>query len=275
MRPVVSLVAGIVTLIAALVAVPLFWVSTHVADEDGYVGFSRTLATDDELQVALAAYLADDFVQRGVLPAELQESATGVLTSVAQQATNEPGFVEAWEATQRSLHQSAFSDQPGPLTVDVGPIATFVADGVGDRLPVSIEVRDSVVVPLGADANRDNIAALDRSTTYALVALMVVVVSAAVSLMAARSRPVALAGLGLGALVTAGVLQVVTEIVAPKLLDDTAPTTAFAGTFRCLLIDRVSISLAEWLGWIAVAGAGAVVLGVVGRLVSGRPTSSS
>lgn len=271
MRSLTSLVAGLVAVAVGLVTVPLLWVSTHVADEDGYVTFSSVLATDDELQAAFAAYLADDYVQRGLLPEELQETAADALTTVARLTTNQPGFVEAWEQTQRSLHQSAFSDQPGPLTVDIDPLARFVADRVGDLLPVSLEVPTGVEVPIGAAQDRSRLASLDRSTTFALLGLMVVVGAAAVCLIAGRSRPVALAGLGLGALAVAGVLRVMTEIVTPQLIERAQGSSAFGRTIRELLFDRAATSLGSWLGWIAIVGAAAAVLGVIGRLVAGAP----
>lgn len=271
MRSLPSVIAGMVALVAALVTVPLLWVSTHVADEDGYVAFSSTLATDDELQAAFAAYLADDYVQRGLLPAALQETAAAALTSAAQLTTNQPGFVEAWEQTQLSLHRSAFSDTSGPLTVDMDPMAAFVASRVGALLPVSLPVATGLQVPIGTVQDRDRVAAVDRSTTFGLIGLMVVVGAAAVSLIAARSRPVAFVGLGLAALATAGILRVVTEIVTPRLIERAQGSTAFSRTFQELLFDRVADSLAGWLGWIAIGGGVALVLGVVGRLVSGRP----
>lgn len=273
MRSLSSVIAGIVALVAAVVTVPLLWVSTHVADEDGYVTFSSSLATDDELQAAFAAYLADDYVQRGLLPAALQETAAGALASAAQLTTNQPGFVEAWEQTQRSLHQSAFGGGSGPLTVDMDPMAAFVAARVGAVLPVSLPVATGLQVPVGTALDRERVADVDRSTTFGLFGLMVVVGAAAVSLVAARSRPAALAGLGLVALATAGILRVVTEIVTPQLIEHASGSTAFSRTIQELLFDRAADSLAGWLGWIAIGGAVASVLGVVGRIVSGRPAT--
>ncbi len=271
MRSLSSAVAGLVAVVVAIVTVPLLWVSTHVADEDGYVTFSSRLAADDELQSAFAAYLANDYVQRGLLPEALQQPAADALASVARLTTNQPGFVEAWEQTQRSLHESAFSDETGPLTVDVDPMAVFVSDRVGEALPVSLQVPEGLQVPVGTEAERSRLAAVDRSTTFSLLGLMVVVGASAVCLITARSRPVALAGLGVGALVAAGVLRVATEIVAPRLVDRAQDSSAFSRTIQELLIDRASASLATWLGWIALAGAAAVVVGIVGRLVAGAP----
>jgi len=271
MRSVSSLVAGLVALVAALATVPMLWVSTHLADEDAYVTLSSRLAGDQELQQSFIAYLVDDYVQRGVLPEPLRDVATTALTGVTRETTNQPGFAAAWEQTQRSLHASAFSDDGGPLTVDLAPLAGFVADRVGDVLPVSLEVPADLVMTIGTAEDRERIGRIEQSSTYALLGLMIVLVAATVCLVAARSRPVAVAGLGLAALVTAGVLRVGTEIVTPKLIDGAPGSTAFSQAFQKLLVARASESLTGWLGWIAVAGGAAVLLGLVGRLFAGRP----
>ncbi len=269
MRTVTALVAGLVAVVVAIVTVPMFWVSTHVVDEDGYVTFSSSLATDDDLQAAVAAYLADDFVQRGLVPAPLQDTAAGVLTSVAQAAANQPGFVAAWDETQRSLHRSAFDDGSGPLTVRLQPLGRFVADRAGDRLPVSLDVSTDLEAPVGTAADRSRLQQLERAQTYSLLGLMIVLAGAALCLVVARRRTLAVAGLGLGALVVAGVLRVATEIVAPQAVDRAEGLSSFAQQVQKLLVERAADSLSVWLEQIALVGAVALVAGLLGRIVVG------
>ena len=269
MRSLSSFVAGVVAVLAAVVTVPLLWVSTHVVDEDGYVAFSSSIATDSELQGAVAAYLADDYVQRGLLPAALQETATSVLTTVARGTADQPGFVTAWEQTQRSLHQSAFDDGTGPLTVRLQPLSQFAADRVGTLLPVSLDVPVDLQAQVGTAGDREKLQEAERSRTYSLLGLMVVVVAATTCLVAARRRTLAVAGLGLGALVVAGVLRVVVEIVLPDLVDRAETLSPFARAVQRLLLDRAADSLSGWLELIAVIGAGALLVGLLGRIASG------
>lgn len=276
MRTVTALVAGVVAVVVAIVTVPMFWVSTHVVDEDGYVTFSSTLATDDELQAAVAAYLADDVVQRGLLPASLQKTATGVLTGVAQSTANQPGFMTAWEETQRSLHRSAFGDGTGPLTVRFQPLGQFVADRAGDRLPVSLDVSTDLEAPVGTSADRATLRKVERADTYSLLGLMVVLAASALCLVVARRRTLAVAGLGLGALVTAGVLRVATEIVAPRAVERAEGLSPFAQAVQKLLVERAADSLSVWLEQIALVGAVAFLAGLLGRIVAGfrRPRAA-
>lgn len=269
MRPFASLIAGVVATVAAIVTVPLLWVSTHVADEGGYVAFSSEVVDDDDLRTAFVAFLVDDYVQRGLLPEALRGAATAALTAVTGETTNQPGFTGAWEQTQRSFHRSAFGDGEGPLTVQVAPLANFATGRIGGLLPVSLEVPDDLSATVGTAEDRERLQWADRSQTFALLGLMVVLAAAAVSLVVARSRSAALAGLGVGALATAGLLRVVTEIVTPKLIDRADNYTPFARTFQQLAFSRASASLSDWLGYVAIGGGAAVVLGVVGRLASG------
>src|SRR5690349_8858257 len=101
MRTVASFVSGALALLALLAAVPLLWLSTHIVDEDGYVEFSSTLAKDTELQQAFSAYLTDELSARGVIPAALKTPAAAALSQTVERTSNQAGFVEAWEETQR------------------------------------------------------------------------------------------------------------------------------------------------------------------------------
>ncbi len=270
MRAFTSFTAVVVAVLVGLVTVPLLWVSVNVADEDGYVDLSEQLVTDRALQTAFADYLADDFVRRGVLPGRLQDTAGQLMAAAARQATDDPGFVDAWAETQRSAHQSAFGDDEGPVTVRIAPLAALVTNRIAGDLPVTLQVPSDLVVPVGTEADRSKLAWVGRSQTFALLGLMVVLVAAATSLVVARRRPVALAGLGLGALAVAGGLRLATEYLAPRLVDRVEGATEFSRTIQSLLISRAADSLVGWLGWIAIVGAGAVVVGALARLVTGR-----
>jgi hypothetical protein len=63
-----SFLCWAVAVIAAIITVPTLWVATHVANEDGYVDFTRPFVSDTELRNALVADIADELVSRGVVP---------------------------------------------------------------------------------------------------------------------------------------------------------------------------------------------------------------
>jgi hypothetical protein len=263
MRSIPSLLGGIVATIAAILTIPFLWVSINVQDEDGFVALSNQLAGDAELRASVSAYMANDFVARGLLPAALQDTAAAAMTAVAGQATNQPGFAKAWEASQRSLHRSALDEASGPVTVDLGPMADFVVQRVGDRLPVSLQAEAAVPVQLADEKDRERLAWIDSSRQWAYIGLMVLLVAVAVCVLGARRKALAIGGLGVGALVTAGTLWAAISIATPKLIDGMEGSSPFATSLQKLLVDRGAESLDAWLEPIALAGAAAVVVGAV------------
>ena len=275
MRTLLSFVSGAVALLALLAAVPLLWLSTHVVNEDGYVNFSSTLAKDTELQRAFSAYLTDELSARGVLPAALKAPASAALSGTMARTTNEAGFVEAWEETQRNSHREAFADpMPKVLGVDVSPMATFVAKQVGGDLPVALTVPDHLVVPVVTDAgDREVVDRVKESSRLGRIAGIVALLAAAACIALARRTSAAVAWLGAGVLGVAGILWLSSGPVTQKILDHTEAPSEFARTLQKLLVDRAADSLDAWLVILAIGGAIAAVAGFVGRTVTGRRTA--
>lgn len=276
MRTLFSFISGVVALLALMVAVPLLWLSTHVVNEDGYVKFSSTLATDSELQGAFSAYLTDELSGRGVLPAALKAPVATALTGAMQRTTNQAGFVEAWEQTQRSSHREAFADpMPKVLGVDVSPMATFVAKQVTGDLPIRLTLPGRLVVPVVTDASdREAVNRVKDSTRFGRIAGLVALVAAAASVGLARRTSAAVAWLGGGALAVAGLLWLTSGPVTQSILDHTEAPSEFARTLQKLLVDRAADSLDAWLVIVAIIGGIAAVAGVVGHLAIGRRTAA-
>lgn len=272
MRTVFSFVSGAVALLALLAAVPLLWLSTHVVDEDGYVEFSSTLARDAELQRAFSAYLTDELATRGVIPAALKAPVASALSGAVARTTNEAGFVEAWEETQRNSHREAFADpMPMVLGLDISPMATFVAKQVTGDLPVALTVPDNLVVPVVTSAgDREMVDNVEQSTRLGRIAGIVALVAAAASIGLARRTSTAVAWLGAGALGVAGILWLSSGPVTQEILDHTEAPSEFARTLQKLLVDRAAESLDAWLVIVALAGGILAVAGIVGRTVTGR-----
>ena len=148
MRQLTAGVCVLIAVVAALITVPMAWVATHVADEDGYVSFSKPLGSDHELQQAFSAYLSDQLVTKYNLPAAVRPQASAALTVAARTASNAPGYTQAWEETQRRSHRLVFGPdaKQDRLAIDVGPLATFAVKHVGN-LPITLPtINGSLVV---------------------------------------------------------------------------------------------------------------------------------
>jgi hypothetical protein len=267
MRSGASFVCWVVAVVAAIVTVPTLWLATHVASEDGYVDFTRPFVTDAELRDAMVAQIADDVVRVGGLPAVVKPAISSALRSVADRTAEQKGFTQAWEESQRRTHRltlgsDASSDR---FTADIGPIAAFVGREVTKDLPVKPTFPDKLLVPIYDAPDRATLDQVRKTPGRSAIGLLVVALASLLCVLFARRRVVAIAGLGLGAALTAGVLRVATGWAVPEVLDRTPARTPFARQMRDLLVDRASDSLNGWLLGLAVVGAVVLVLGLLGR----------
>lgn len=267
-----SVLCWLVAVAAAVVTVPTFWLATHVADEGGYVDFTRPFVADIELRNALAAQVADDIVDEAGLPAAVKPPLESALRTVARETAEEPGFTEAWEESQRRTHRLTFGPDADAdrLTADIGPIATFVTERATDNLPVRVSIPDELVVPISGAPDREVLDQVDRTPNRALVGFAVVAAGSLLCLLFARRRINAVVGLSAGALLTAGVLLAATGLALPEVLDQTPARSPFARQMRDLLVDRASDSLNGWLLGLAVAAAVVFVISALGRALPTR-----
>ncbi len=217
-------------MLAAIVTLPLAWVSSNIADEDGYVSFTSPMGSDPELQKAFSAYLSDYFVREQGLPSALQPTAATVLAAAAANTANAPGFTKAWEQSQRNSHRLMFGPDANQdrLAVDLGPLATFAVDSVGNGLPVALPKPGKIVLQVNNTEQREAIDQIEATKDRSQVGWIVVAVAAALSLLFAKRRSTALAWLGVGAIVVAGVLKAVTSYGVPNILDKTPAPSGFA-----------------------------------------------
>jgi hypothetical protein len=268
MRTLLAALAWLVAVVAAVITVPTLWIATHVADEQGYVDFTRPFVDDTELQKALAAQVSDDVGSATGLPDAARAAVAQVVAKYAAQLADDPGFVDAWEDSQRRTHRLTFDEGADRLTVDVGPVASFVVKKASGGLPVPVDVPSTLKVPVYDSPDPAVLERVSDTQGQSTVGLVVAGAAALLCLVLARRRGLALAGLGVGALLVAGVLRVATGWAVPEVLDRTPARTPFAREMRDLLVDRASDSLNGWLLILALVG---LAVTVAGLLLRGRP----
>lgn len=267
-----SFLCWVVAVVAAIVTVPTFWLATHVADEDGYVDFTRTFVDDTEFRNAIVATITDDVVSQGGMPAAVKPAVERALRSVATRTAQQPGFTEAWEKSARRTHRLTFGPDADSdrMTADIGPIASFVGEQVTRDLPVRVTMPDKLLVPIYDAPDREVLDQVDKTPDRSRVGLLVVGVASLLCLLFARRRINAVVGLGAGAVITGGVLLAGTGLALPEVLDRTPARTPFAREMRDLMVDRASDSLNQWLMWFLVVGGVVLVLALLGRALPRR-----
>ncbi len=258
----------IVAMLAAAVTLPLAWVASNLADEDGYVTFTSPMGSDPELQKAFSAYLSDYFVRDQGLPSSLQGTVASVLTAAAATTANAPGFTTAWEESQRRSHQLMFgpSADQDRLAIDLSPLAKFIAARVTEGLPVALPEPGAIVLQVNEASQREAFDQIEASKERSRIGWVVVAAAAALSLLFAKRRSTGLVWLGVGALGVAALLRAASGYAVPNILDKTPAPSGFARTLQKLLADRAADSFAQMLLWVAIAGAAAIVVGVLLRV---------
>lgn len=279
MRSFLSFLFGAGAVLAILVTVPAVWVSHNVANEDGFVAFAEPIARDAGFHDALADALSNNLVEDSGLPTSLQPVAKEAIDRIVNQVSGQPGFVTAWNDTQRQSHKIMLGDQrdlPAELdsssrfAIDLGPLGNFVVDQVNKDLPFTIPAPDQAVVEINGAPQAQALDRVRESPTYARNGLIALAVLAVLALAFARRRSVAVVWLGLGTIAAAGVLKVAVSVGLPEILDRNTAPTPFAKAALDVFIDRANTSFDHWLVVLVIGGAVVAVVGMAGRLLTSR-----
>ncbi len=271
MRGIVTIILGALALLAALAALPAAWVAHNVANEDGYVSFTEPLAKDPALHATLADAIGKGVVAQSGIPAIFAPAATTAVTTATLASADTPGFVTAWDKTQRQSHEIMFGDprdlpagldSTNRLAVDLGPLSQFILRQVSKTLPVPLTAPDQLVVDVGGSSSSDALDQIKKSPSWARNGFIATAVLAVLCVAVARRRGMALALLGLGGVALAAGLHGISSAVIPKIQDSNTATTPLAKPMLDVLAGRAGDSFDQWLVTLAVIGGIAAVAGL-------------
>jgi len=277
MRSFLAFVFGVCAVLATLVTMPAEWVSNNIADENGYVAFAEPIGRDSQFHGALADALSETLAQRAQLPSAAQPAAKAAIVRVANKVSGEPGFVAAWNDTQRQSHKIMLGDPrdlPPELdsspsfAIDLGPLGKFIIDQANKDLPFTISAPDQAVIAVNGAPQADTLDRIRATPTYARNGLIALALSAALALAFARRKSIAIAWLGLGAILAAGVLKVGVSVVVPEILNRNTAPSPFAKALRDVFVERANESFGSWLVVLGIGGAVVAVAGFALRLIS-------
>lgn len=266
MRTVGSFVLWLVAMTAIALSLPLAWVATTIADEDGYVSFTAPFATDAELQDALTDTIADQLVDSsGVVVGE--DALRRLVAAALGRLADDPDYPAAWRESQRSSHRATFEDrEERRIVVDLAPFVQLVADDLAD-LPSFAAPPEELLVPVTREVDSEVIDAVRASPSRAVAGLVVAVVATAGSLLLARRRGTALGFWGLGVAVVGIAYMLVTNEGGSDLLRGDAAGSEVARTMQELLLARAVSSFDDWTLGAVVVGGVAAVLGFGARVL--------
>lgn len=281
MRSFVAFLAGLLAMVCLTVLIPLVWVATHIASEDGYVDFSSSLIQDQQFRDGLSAATVDALVERAGLPAGTLDAVGQRLSAAADELVATEKFADVWADVQRQSHRVVFTDPrdlpaeldaSNRLVIDVTPVAQALVDSAADRLPVSVDVPGQMLVTVGGNDQRDLIEQIRATPQVALMLGVLTIGLAAVSVVAARTRRAAIGWLGLGAVGSALIVRVVTHQVVPEVLNRNTSPSRVGQRMQDLLVDAAVSSL-DRAGVIVMIAGGVIAVGAL--LTRGRGLSST
>src|SRR6478735_12828615 len=262
----------------AAVAVPAMWVDRNLVQEDGFVALTAPLGKDPAFQkrLATAAVSGIGFGDQQ-LPDSLANLVKPILAEAAQSLTSMPGYSDAWAETLRRSHRLSFADPRTlppdvdggtSLTLDVAPLVGLVVKRVSESSPVPLKAPETVRIGIGQSNQRQLI---ERVSAYAPMGSAVAVGAAiafVLAFVAARRKWTVLAGVGLGALVLAGVWKLGSD-AAGNMVQGTGSGNEVADLFKREFVAASTAGFGQWIVVALVAGGVLLASGLILRVVAG------
>lgn len=272
MRSIGALILGAAALVAAMATLPAAWVAHNVASEDGYVSFTEPLAKDPSLRNTFADAIAKGVVAQSAIPAVFQPVVTTAIASATLASSQTPGFVKAWDQTQRQSHKIMLGDErdlpawlnaSNRVAVDLGPLSQFTVKQINRTLPVQIVAPKQLIVDVGGNSSSGALDQIKKTPSWAKGGLMATGILVALCLIVARRRGLAVGLLGVGVVGLAAGLHGLSTAVLTNLQDNNTATSPLAKPMLDVLAGRAGDSFDQWLTTLAAGGAIAVVAGLV------------
>jgi hypothetical protein len=256
-RRALALVCLVLGAVLPALAVASWWAYGHATDTDRFMETASPLASDAQVQDAVA----DELV--GVASARLPAAAEPQVRSAAQRLVTTEAYRKAWLRIQRSAHARLATrltgDVRAPLTLDLAPVADVlrarvrangldvVADAIPDPAPVVILDRDEV--HQAHDAVNAIRIVRGIAVPGAVLALLGVLLTAG-----GLARGLVRAGLCVG---VSAALLLGAQAVARGALDDAGSD----GALRVQVWDVLTDPLHNWVVGGAIAAVALVALG--------------
>ncbi|MFJ9212518.1 hypothetical protein [Streptomyces sp. NPDC102264] len=261
----------LLTVLAPLSAVAA-WVDLEVGDTDRFVSTMAPLASDPDVQNAVADRITDEVLAEIDVGPLLKDGVRGLLHDAVLSFETTNAFKNAWNTATRAAHataeQALTSGGGNAVTIDLAPITARVKKQLtDDSVPYAnrIPVRHTQIIVLEANGLgiwRDVTQGLRAAGIWPAVGTLVLT-GAAVLLAVHRRR--ALIGAGLAYAAGAALLFLCVAVARGSILQDlpdTGDRSAAAAIF-----DALTSSL-RTAGWCVLAGGLALALGawLSGRL---------
>jgi hypothetical protein len=270
-RLLAALMLWLLTTVALAAAVPAVWAQRHLVSEDGYAAVAAAAARDGRLQDAMAGELTTQVLALGADNGYTLNPQ--LVRTVADSYTRNSGFGGQFAQANRIAHRWMFTgavpngSSTDQWLIDIAPMLSdpsFHATlgnldlAVPDTLTVPITVQSPDLRPgkLHPLATWGPWVSIGSAVLTGLLALL--------TLAAARSRGRALSALGVSALLVGAAGWAAIEVGRRFVEAALNRTSGDIRTVAEVMVGTAEASAHQWLNYTLLAGAGLVVLGVLG-----------
>ncbi|MCC3277844.1 hypothetical protein LJ754_01530 [Arthrobacter sp. zg-Y40] len=273
MRTFASAVFGLLAVLLTAAAFTGAWLNTNVASEDGFAALGEPLAEDAQLQQELAAAISARAAESVDLPGPLAGMVEPLVTSAVEGVQALPEYPQAWNETLRRSHALTFAENggsaaEGTLTLDVAPLVSLVTGSVGGELNVDVPAPEQVPVEVSAAGRAQLLANVQRAGEAWPVLALAAGVAGILALLIARRRSTTFALIGLGVALAGAVLWLAAGMFPDRVAAQQFGS-AVASSFAEAFAGQVTDSMRTWTIGLMLAGAAALVVGLLARVVRG------
>ncbi|RAJ88658.1 MULTISPECIES: hypothetical protein [unclassified Streptomyces] len=288
-----------VLLVLACLLVPLgtlsTWAKYEIGDSDRYVAAMAPLATQPDVQNAVADAITDG-VTKNLDVGPLQSTVEGYLHDAVVSFTGTAAFQKAWNTANRAAHdavqQAIDDDSQGPVTLDLAPVTEQVKRQLQDEgvpFAAQLPVPHTEITLLPADDLDSLRKGLHMLQVAGLWLPLAAVVFAVAGLALAVRRRRAVTATAIGMALGAGALLLALVIARALTLNDLADSadegaagavydalTATLRTASWVIVGvGLAVALASWLtGRFGLGRRRGVTRSAASGMPSGRPGGS-
>ncbi|MEZ0362847.1 hypothetical protein ACAG26_03970 [Mycobacterium sp. pUA109] len=276
MRFVATCVLWLLTTAALAVALPTAWAQRTLVDVDGYAALAQRAAADPQLRSAVAAELSTQAT--ALIDERGYDVDPALVRDVAADYTAGPAFGPQFAQANRIAHGWMFTGADAPAgpdrwVVDLAPMLNDPAfaqllEDHHVQVPTAVTVPVTVTPPAGLRPGRLRpLATWGRWLQLGVAA--VAGVCAVLTLAAARRRGMALASLGVAALLVGAAGYAGIEVGRGHLNDTLNATAGDIREIADVMVDYAEASLHHWLNLTLAAGGVVVVFGMFVAMLGG------
>jgi hypothetical protein len=261
----------VVAMVAIVVAFPSLWVKERLVDSEGFVATITPMAQNEQVQDYLAGQIADSVAE------EVGIAATAPVVEPAARAyTHSDAFEADFVDVVSQQHAWLFDEPPaGSDTTTMQLDITDMVNRVIAQTGVDARVSGPILVPLsgsgGAGLEAGRYHEVGRQiTAMAYASLAVAIAAGVLALLFARRRSVVLAWLGVAVVVSAVFAWAVALFFSDRAKAEVEAAEEGGREVSAVIIDGAASDLQDLALVVGGIGVGVVILGVIGRLASGR-----